>query len=613
MPPVLSVSGGDEALEGGTGDTGTLGFWVSLDKAAESTVTATITISGGAVGPSTISIPAGETGVPLEVTFEGDDVFEGDETVTVTLSDISGADAGTVAAAGTILNDDIIPSALSLTGPAEIVEGDSGENTVVTYRAELDRPTTVDVLATATINGVEGPVVTIAAGQTVAFFDVTLEGDNDQETGETLQVSLEDITNATAGTTYFETAVIDNDTPVLSLVSTGDVFEGSADEMGQLMFVARLDKATNIDVTAQVNVVGNAIGPQSVTIAAGTTELSFPLLFDGDDIDEADETISVTLSNIENADAGTLAASATIFDDDEPAVPDNVLIIDNLSGFGGFQDRGQAEVSDDGTAITLLGNAWKATLEDITVTADTVMTFELNVEDAGEILGIAFETDNVLSATRSFQFAGSQTWAAHQDYRYDEAAGGTQTITVNVGQHFTGTFDRLVFIGDDDGNASTRATFSNVRIEVPFQDPRSFSIEAEDHIASGYVVEDRGNSQTNGELASLLGGGSNGVIAYEFEGMAGHYELDVFVFDETDGQSTIEVLVNGNTVSNFVLDQSLGSAITSETNLVALETGSILLEEGDVVEIRGTQNLAEYARIDRIEFNHVSEVDEFAF
>ena len=111
--PTLSISDVDQA-EGNSGTT-TLGFCVSLLPASDQPVTVDYaTVDGTATTASgdyesasgTLTFAPGVTSQPVNVTVHGDTLDEGDETFEVVLSNPVGAPLGTMAAFGTILNDD---------------------------------------------------------------------------------------------------------------------------------------------------------------------------------------------------------------------------------------------------------------------------------------------------------------------------------------------------------------------------------------------------------------------------------------------------------------------------------------------------------------------------
>ncbi|MEM0913759.1 MAG: DNRLRE domain-containing protein [Planctomycetota bacterium] len=115
----------------------------------------------------------------------------------------------------------------------------------------------------------------------------------------------------------------------------------------------------------------------------------------------------------------------------------------------------------DGTSVTLSGNAWKRFELGYTLTADTVLEFDLSVADAGEVLAIGFDNDNNhRNGVSVFQLSGTQLWnSANQSY-----SQGSGSYQIRVGDYFTGAVTHLVLIADDDADASSVATFANLRV-----------------------------------------------------------------------------------------------------------------------------------------------------
>lgn len=113
--PALSIA--DLSVAEGNGDHAHFMFVVTLDKAATGPVTvAYSTANGTATAGSdyvatngTLTFAAGETSKTVHVDINGDTVFEGNETFTVTLSNANGASIADATAVGTIVNDDREP------------------------------------------------------------------------------------------------------------------------------------------------------------------------------------------------------------------------------------------------------------------------------------------------------------------------------------------------------------------------------------------------------------------------------------------------------------------------------------------------------------------------
>ena len=111
--PTISIT--DASIDEGNGGTTNLVFSVSLSAAASGDVTfdyttADSTATAGsdyATSSDTATISAGNTATTISVVVTGDTEVEADETLTITLSNVSGATLATNTATGTIINDDI--------------------------------------------------------------------------------------------------------------------------------------------------------------------------------------------------------------------------------------------------------------------------------------------------------------------------------------------------------------------------------------------------------------------------------------------------------------------------------------------------------------------------
>ena len=96
-----------------------------------------------------------------------------------------------------------------------------------------------------------------------------------------------------------------------------------------------------------------------------------------------------------------------------------------------------------------------------TVTSNTVIEFEFSSSSQGEIHGVGFENDNSLTSSRYFKVHGTQSYGITN---FDNYTSGTVSYTIPVGNSYTGSMSRLVFINDNDAGSGNNSIFSNVRI-----------------------------------------------------------------------------------------------------------------------------------------------------
>ena len=155
------------------------------------------------------------------------------------------------------------------------------------------------------------------------------------------------------------------------------------------------------------------------------------------------------------------------------------------------------------TAV-LRNNVWIATRGQFNITRDTVLKFDYSSNSSGEIHGIGFDDDNRPTSSTMFQLAGTQNWA-RRDFAYT-GEGNTQTITIPVGEYFTGTNLRLVLANDNDNGSGNIGTFSNIQVingntstDATVVTDYTFGLEYIDD-SSALLYHTSGNSDTAAQL-----------------------------------------------------------------------------------------------------------------
>lgn len=126
------------------------------------------------------------------------------------------------------------------------------------------------------------------------------------------------------------------------------------------------------------------------------------------------------------------------------------------------------------------------------------------------------------------------------------------------------------------------------------------SIEAEDMDLDGYSVSHSGGASEGDVVLTWHGPGK---AETTFNGDAGVYRFDLDVMDETDGNSTINVFVNGKQIESFVLDDPNADAVAwgSATSLRTVTIDAVKLEAGDVLTFEGIRDRGEPARFDKVD------------
>ncbi|MBW1297739.1 T9SS type A sorting domain-containing protein, partial [Aquimarina litoralis] len=145
-----------------------------------------------------------------------------------------------------------------------------------------------------------------------------------------------------------------------------------------------------------------------------------------------------------------------------PPVCDSLDFNDfTITGFSNQDAAGNYSITNGGASISMQNNTWKYIALNYTVTPNTVIEFDFSSTSQGEIHGVGFEDDNNLTSGRYFKVHGTQNYGVTN---FDNYSSGTTTYTIPVGNFYTGTMDRLVFINDNDAGSGNTSVFSNVKI-----------------------------------------------------------------------------------------------------------------------------------------------------
>ncbi len=134
----------------------------------------------------------------------------------------------------------------------------------------------------------------------------------------------------------------------------------------------------------------------------------------------------------------------------------------------------------------------------------------------------------------------------------------------------------------------------------------SIRIEAEKMTLTNYRIESASKyTFASGKaFTSLSRGDTNetGIASTLFSGPSGQYDIVVAFFDENDGISHLKVQKEDILLDQWDLDRDFGSDNVGAQTLDTRTIPRITLNPGDKIEIIGTENQSEFARVDYIEF-----------
>ncbi|MEM6793608.1 MAG: S8 family serine peptidase [Acidobacteriota bacterium] len=131
------------------------------------------------------------------------------------------------------------------------------------------------------------------------------------------------------------------------------------------------------------------------------------------------------------------------------------------SSFANQDASSSFSVSNGGDTITLSNNTWRRTNQTFNITANTRVEFQFSSSSQGEIHGIGFDEDNVLSSNRIFKVHGTQNYGITN---FDNYTSGITTYDIPVGQFFTGSSMNLILVNDQDSGSGANSVFTNVRV-----------------------------------------------------------------------------------------------------------------------------------------------------
>jgi hypothetical protein len=287
------------------------------------------------VSPSSLVFAPGDTTKQVTVTVVDDQLDEDDEVAALALSN----EKNVTLAQGTRtlgISDNDAPPTIDFSQASTTVSEGGGTVTItVDLSGPSGKPITFSLATSgaATAGDFTLPAlpITIAAGATSANMVVAITGDNSDEDDESARLDLSSLGNVTAGTQTTHTlTILDDDAPpqVRFNPSQGDqtVAEGDAGTQ-TFSYTVTLGAASGKTVSVGITRTGTASTPGDFTFGTGDIPVVFApgetakdvrVIVKGDNSNEADETVIMTLQTpVNGTNAGNnQTRTHTIQDDD---------------------------------------------------------------------------------------------------------------------------------------------------------------------------------------------------------------------------------------------------------------------------------------------------------
>jgi hypothetical protein len=269
------------------------------------------------------------------VTVVSDALDEVDETVVLTLGTPTNAGLGATTVHTVTITDDDDPPTVTLAVDSTVLAESGTGPAVVTATLSavsgLDVTVDLDFSGTATLTDDytrSGTQFEIPAGSTSGTITLNAVGDALDEPDETVIIEITTVTNGTEATPQQVTVtIVDDDDPPSLSINDVTVTEGATGNSVDAVFTVTLSAASGRTVTVDYATAdGTATAPgdytaiptTTLTFTAGQNSQQVTVVVQGDDLDEADETFTVNLTNAANATIADGQGLGTITDDDDP-------------------------------------------------------------------------------------------------------------------------------------------------------------------------------------------------------------------------------------------------------------------------------------------------------
>jgi predicted extracellular nuclease len=279
----------DASIAEGDAGTAVIEFVVTRSGGSTGAVTLDYAVAAGTAGAADltgalggqVAFADGQTEARISVSVVGDTQFEADETFSVTLSNASAGTFTRDAATGTILNDDVDATGVTLSiADAAILEGNAGTTTLA-FTVTRDGVTTGAASASYAIvlNGTAGAddlaaqpmtgTVSFAAGETSASIIVHVAGDAGFEADETFGVTLSNPVGATLGDATAVGTIRNDDAAAATGAFINEIhYDDAGTDAGEAVEVAGV-AGTDLTGWSLVYYNGNGGGVYATTALSG--------------------------------------------------------------------------------------------------------------------------------------------------------------------------------------------------------------------------------------------------------------------------------------------------------------------------------------------------------
>lgn len=284
---------------------------------------------------SPVVIPAGQVNAHINLTINDDHTDEIDEVFKVVMGTPVNAVQGAITwHTVTILDNDLPPSVSFAAALQQVTEAAGRVGALVKLTAASEKPITVPYSLSGTAGlgsdyTIQPSPLVITPGLTTASIPVNIIQDTVPEPDETITITMGTLVNAIKIEPSVHTVLITTQvlTPTVYFVPSQ---MSASESVGTMHIEVKLSWAYPMNVVVPFTLSGTASPgldyttlPSPVVIPAGSMYADFPIQVANDNLDEADETVIVTMGEPTNAVRSpdlALTVATILDDDDQPTV-----------------------------------------------------------------------------------------------------------------------------------------------------------------------------------------------------------------------------------------------------------------------------------------------------
>ncbi len=263
------------------------------------------------------------------------------------------------------LRGTVVP-AVTIASDGDVTEGNAASFTLTRggdTADALEVGVTVSETGDMVASGDEGTKkATFAAGSATATVTVPTQADSASEPDSTVTVAVADGDGYVAGTpSQAGVVVADDDDPVVTITSGGNVTEGAA---ARFNLTRTGNRAAALTVEVTVSETGGMVasgdeGTRTVRFSAGSGIFQLAVATQADSTHEPDSTVTVTVVDGSDYDPGTPSQADVVVSDDDNAAPTGAPTIDDTTPLVGETLTADASGISDADGLTGATFTWQ--------------------------------------------------------------------------------------------------------------------------------------------------------------------------------------------------------------------------------------------------------------